>query len=334
MTNVPRVALILAGGSGERFWPLSTGDTPKQLLSLTGSGKTLLQEAVERIRPIFPEGQIYIGTGERIGPALRDAGLVPADNVLIEPAPKNTLGALCWAVSELHKRGIGEDTLMAVLTADHAIGEPERFRATVDEALRVAATTEGLITIGITPTRPEIGYGYIRCGDGTRAAGFTEKPDLATAESYAASGEYLWNSGMFFWRIDAFERELGRHCPHAASFLAGGLDFADLASEPVDRALMERSSEVHVVPGAFPWDDVGAWDALARLYPLDAAGNASVGEVAMLDCSNSIVFSDGFPIGVIGVEDLIVVATANGVLVCPKSQAQRVKEIVARMRYR
>lgn len=339
MAGPTRVAIILAGGSGERFWPLSTPDRPKQLLSLSGSGASLLQDSVDRARTLFEPGNIFIVTGERIGPAIRDAGVLPVDQVLIEPEAKNTLGAICWAVAELRKRGYSDDSLMAVLTSDHAIGGVDEFFNSVDNALTLASSMDGLVTIGIPPNRPETGFGYIQLGApvdaGFAVSRFAEKPPLDKAIEYLASGDYLWNSGMFFWRIGAFVRELSLYDREAAGVLDRlstdpGI-FSELIAAPIDRAVMEKSSRVYVVPAEFSWDDIGSWDSLGRTTASDEAGNVAIGEVVTLDSMGNIVYSDHVPVGVIGMSDIIVVATKYGVLVCPKSQAQRVREIVKRL---
>jgi mannose-1-phosphate guanylyltransferase len=328
---VSRVAVILAGGSGERFWPLSTSSRPKQLLKLANPDRTLLQEALDRAEPIFGREHTYVVTGKQIAEAIREDHGVDDEHLFVEPEAKNTLGALCWAAAQLRTRGYGEADTMAVLTADHAIGVG--FEATAHIALDLAEQSEGLVTIGIEPTRPETGYGYIHRGEGFQVRGFTEKPSIETAQRYVNSGEYLWNSGMFFWTLGAFLRELRLHAPEAAAVVDRLPDsFAELPSAPIDRALMEKSSRIFVVPGSFAWDDIGSWDSLARTNRADERGNVLIGASAEIGAANCIVYSEGIPVGLVGVEDLVVVATSNGVLVCHKSQAQRVKEIAARLR--
>lgn len=336
MLTGSNVAVILAGGVGERFWPLSTASRPKQLLNLTNPTRTLLSEAVHRAEPLFGRSRMFIATGPRIGAALAHSGLLDPEHTFIEPAPKNTLGAICWAAAQLRTRGFRDDTVMAVLTADHAIGNEEVFRDALAEAVGLARSTNGLVTIGIPPTRPETGYGYIRTGDkvegGFRIGAFVEKPNLDLAASYLAAGGYLWNSGMFFWTLGAFRSELEAHVPEAARIMASLPDdaraFERMPAAPIDRALMERSSIGYVVEGKFPWDDVGAWDALARIRNANDEGNVEEGEIASIDTTGCIFYSDGPPIGAISVSDLIVVATASGVLVCRKDQAQRVRELL------
>ncbi|MFI5385964.1 MAG: mannose-1-phosphate guanylyltransferase [Fimbriimonadales bacterium] len=337
MVEFERAAVILAGGSGERFWPLSTPERPKQLLALSGSNKTLLEEAIDRAEPVFTREHIYIATGPRIGPAVIESGLVAADHVLIEPEAKNTLGAIIWAVSELRKRGYPDHAEMAILTADHAIGPG--FQSTVEDALSLARFTEGLVTIGIRPVRPETGYGYIQLGDhyghGFKVKRFAEKPSVEAAGKYVASGDYLWNSGMFFWTIGAFLSELLAHVPDAAAILTDLAKdpsrFSELHRAPVDKALMEKSEKIYVVPAQFSWDDVGAWDSLERTNETNDEGNVLLGPVVEVDSTGCIVFSEGISVGVLGVTDLIVVATSQGVLVCHKAEAQRVREILAKL---
>ncbi|HVT13363.1 MAG TPA: sugar phosphate nucleotidyltransferase [Fimbriimonadaceae bacterium] len=333
-----RVAVIMAGGTGERFWPLSTPERPKQLLRLSDTERTLLEVARDRATPIFGIEHLYVVTGNRIGPAIEQSGLISSDHVLVEPAAKNTLGALCWAVAQLRAKGYPDDTVMAVLTADHAIGDLDVFSATVRSAMDLALETRGLVTIGIKPTRPETGYGYIHrdepVGAGYRVGRFAEKPPAATAEAYVASGEYFWNSGMFFWTLGAFLEELRLHVPEAHSVVEELAEhpgaFARLPGIAIDRALMEHSTNIYMVPGAFPWDDVGSWDSLSRTYLADPGGNILLGEAVEVDSKDCIVVSDEIPVGVLGVRDLIIVGTPNGVLVCHKSQAQRVREVLAR----
>jgi mannose-1-phosphate guanylyltransferase len=333
---MPRVAVILAGGSGERFWPASTPDKPKQLLRLFGQ-RTLLEEAVERALPVFGKDRIFVITGARIAPAIRESGSVAEGNLLVEPIAKNTLGALIWTVSQLRERGFGDETEVAVLTADHAIGDPDAFRTVVESALLLAATTNGLVTIGIEPTRPETGYGYIQRGDavgaGFKVRQFAEKPGQNVAQQYVESGDYFWNSGMFFWKLGSFVDALEKHAPAASAVLhrlsVDSSAFNELTSVAVDRAIMEKAENIFVVPARFPWDDVGSWDALARTREADSNRNVLVGESREVDSHGCIVYSEGIQVGILGVEDLIVVATENGVLVCHKSQAQRVRELLA-----
>jgi mannose-1-phosphate guanylyltransferase len=322
-----RIAVILAGGSGERFWPLSRKGRPKQLLKLTNPDETLLEEAVKRIKPLVGHDQVYIA------------------------AKRDTLGALAWvAASLLAAHPDGMPITLAILTADHKIGDAQLFRDTVQRALDLAESTNGLVTIGIAPTRPETGYGYVELDrmhpvgdDAFRAKSFREKPDQESAEGYLLSGDFLWNSGMFFWRLDAFMRELRAANPEVATTVDGMREalragdtakaeelFGAIQGKSIDYALMEKASEVYIVRGAFNWDDVGAWDALIRSMPTDTDSNVVQGQVMLLDTEGSVVYNDqpGLTVATLGVKDLIVVVTHDAVLVCSKDQAQRVREIV------
>ncbi len=349
-------AIIMAGGSGERFWPVSRRHRPKQLLKLTHPDETLLEEAVNRIAPLIPRERVLIATGLHLLGPIQEANLVPSDSVIAEPAKRNTLGCLAWAAAHLSAKHSGEEAnvAMAVLTADHKIAEAPLFRDTVAVALETAHRTGGLVTIGIKPTRPETGYGYVEVGDAIRseapsvyrAERFREKPDLETALHYVESGNYLWNSGMFFWTLRGFLSEMSHANPEVyatilqmARQMAAGDDvgakttFDTLPNESIDYALLEKASQVYTVAGEFPWDDVGAWDALERSLPCDDSANVVQGQAMVVDSEGLIVFNDEPDVLVtaIGVQDLVVVVTKGAVMVCPKSQAQRVKELLQKL---
>ena len=349
-------AIIMAGGSGERFWPVSRRQRPKQLLKLTHPDETLLEEAVNRIAPLISRDRVLIATGAHLLGPIQEAQLVPAESVIAEPAKRNTLGCLAWAAAHLLAMhpGAEADIAMAVLTADHKIGEAQLFRDTVAVALETAYKTGGLVTIGIKPTRPDTGYGYVEVGDAIRseapsvhrAERFREKPDLETAVHYVESGNYLWNSGMFFWTLRGFLSEMSHADPEVyatilqiAREMASGdqpraaATFETLPNESIDYALLEKASQVYTVAGEFPWDDVGAWDALERSLPCDDATNVIQGHTLVVDSEGLIVFNDDPEVLVtaIGVQDLIVVVTNGAVMVCPKSEAQRVKELLQKL---
>ncbi|HZR82060.1 MAG TPA: sugar phosphate nucleotidyltransferase [Candidatus Binatia bacterium] len=386
-----RFAVIMAGGAGERFWPVSRRLRPKQLLRLTDPERSMIAEAIDRIAPLIPRENVLVATSEALGGAIAAAVPdLPRDNLIAEPAKRNT--AACLALAAAHvaeRRGPIDDVSIAVLTADHRIGEPERFRATVDAALSFAEGNDVLVTIGVMPTRPETGYGYIEVAADAEAAGatgergegsewapehpvptspafgidpddlrvlpvarFREKPDAATAAEWARSGRHYWNSGMFFWRATSFLEGLARHMPELAratdgmraALRAGDARPSDLraifealADVPIDVGLMERATNVHVVPATFPWDDVGAWDALARSRPADRDGNVVEGDAVLLGARDCVVYNDGgeeMAVAAIGVEGLIVVTTPDGVLVCSKERAQDVRRAVAEIRAR
>ncbi|OPZ26889.1 MAG: Mannose-1-phosphate guanylyltransferase RfbM [Lentisphaerae bacterium ADurb.BinA184] len=360
-----RVALIMAGGSGDRFWPLSRPDKPKQLLCLTDPRRSLLQVAVERLLPIFPAERIYVVTSRALEPPLREAlPAIPGANVIAEPARRNTAGCLCYAAAVLKHRLGGERVTMAVVTADHRVGDEARFRQTLSGALAVAEGSGALVTLGVRPTHADAGFGYIEpetlpCHVAGETPGpavfpvtrFIEKPDAATARRLIADGRHLWNSGMFFWELAAFLRELRSAQPAMADAVdamvagLGGGDaaaveaaFARLPDLSIDHALMERSRRVLVMPADFDWEDVGSWDALERVWPRDAAGNVSLGDPVLVDCRDSIVVNEpgapALPVSVVGMRGVIVVCSREGVLVVPKDRAQDVRQAVAELRRR
>ncbi|MEQ8767682.1 MAG: sugar phosphate nucleotidyltransferase [Planctomycetota bacterium] len=358
-----RVVIIMAGGAGERFWPASRRSRPKQLLRLTDPKRTLIAEAVERISPLIPPADVYIATNRALQQPIRLAlPNVPPENVLAEPARRNTAGCLTFAASCLAARFDDPASVSAaVLTADHAIGDEVRFRELVDLALERAEESPELVTIGIAPTRPETGYGYIEvagdeapsAGRAGRVAAFHEKPDRETAERFVASG-HLWNSGMFFFRLNTFLAALEEHLPFHAEGCRALQEiwrrspdesrgdellttFEALPSVSIDVGVFEKARNVSVVPADFPWDDVGAWDALARVRPRDTAGNVIDGEPIVLDSEGCIVYDDAKGarlIAVLGCDDLVVVSTDDAILVCPKSRAQDVRRIVSALKER
>ncbi|MEN6625707.1 MAG: sugar phosphate nucleotidyltransferase [Candidatus Sumerlaeia bacterium] len=365
MSSFKRIAVIMAGGTGERFWPLSRAARPKQLLKLTRPDLSLLEEAIERIAPLVGYENILIATSATVAEPIKKAlagSRISAGNVIVEPAKRNTAGALAWVAANALARWGAEGVSMAVLTADHAIGEPELFRKTVDAALDAAEREGALVTLGINPTRAETGYGYIEIKDAdreigvpgisiSRVAAFREKPDRASAEQFVAAGRFFWNSGMFFWRLDSFLDELTAASPAhgaAAAAMAEALRAGDapraaaifnaLNDISIDYALMEKARHVLMARADFPWDDVGAWDALARSFPADAAKNVTIGDPILIDTRNSIVYNEPgaekMAVAAVGVDNLIVVVSADGVVVIPRDRAQDVKKIVAELKLR
>ncbi len=367
--DVLRVCVIMAGGAGERFWPVSRRLRPKQLLNLTSPDHTLLEESIDRILPLIPPERIWIATARSLVEPIRQARTgVPDRNVIGEPCKRNTAGCLAYAAACLLARypdRVPEGLSMAVLTADHRIDPAQQFRRTVEAALEAAERDGALVTIGVVPTRAETGFGYIEVPqDAAPLAGparglppvypvarFREKPDPATAEEYVRAGRFLWNSGMFFWRLDRFMAELGAASPaHAEAIpvMVGALKaddepaaeqvFERLPDISVDFALMEKAERVATARAEFHWDDVGAWDALNRGWPRDAAGNVTRGDPVLVDAHNCIVYNDPgaarTAVAAIGVEDLIIVVTNDGVLVTPKGRAQDVKQAVAELKAR
>ena len=339
--NFRRVAVVMAGGSGERFWPLSTPEKPKQLLHLSRPDQTLLHESIERIAPVCDEA-VRVATSASLQSAVREAAYVPDEFVYGEPLRRNTLGGLVWAAANLiAEHDDWENITMAAVTADHLIGEPEVFRIAVKTALNLAEQTQGLVTLGVKPTRAETGYGYIqRSHEGTKALAFKEKPSKETAEEYVAQGDYYWNSGMFFWTLGAFAQELAAAQPEvnlcgiANAIKSGDVEgatelFAQLPNLSIDFALLEKSDKVHVVPAEFPWDDIGSWDSIERSFDQNEHGNTVIGDAILHDVTDSIVYNHApeVTVGVLGLTGIVVVVTDGAVLVTNKDSAQKVKEI-------
>ena len=360
-----RIGVIMAGGTGERFWPVSRPDRPKQLLPLGPSSRTLLEDTVYRLGGLIERERLTVVTSRELREPIITSG-IPLDEhqVLAEPMKRNTMGAVAWVTA--HVLGTmalsPEETTLAIIPADQYVGDIETFRADLRTALAAAEQLDALVTIGITPTRPETGYGYIEVEETPvdapgipgaaqrlrRVERFREKPNTETAEEFVASGRFLWNGGMFLWRISTFLRELEHADPEIveligrmASALADGDAaeaerlFGDLPNLSVDYALMEHARRVLVVRAGFPWDDVGAWDAWRRVIDCDEGGNATHGRPLLIDCENCSVYNepgqDDLFVAVVGMNDVIVAVTHDGLLVAPLERAQQVREVVRRL---
>lgn len=351
-------AVVLAGGYGERFWPASTAAKPKQLLSLLGD-RTMLEMAVDRLDGLIPVERVLVLTSEDLVAPTRAAtpGL-PEANVIGEPMRRDTAAAVALAAAVVKARD--PHGVFCIVTADHVMGDLDLFRSTLAAGLELAASEDVLITIGITPRHPATGYGYIRAVDAFGPQGaiefrsvdrFVEKPDRTTAESYVASGEYSWNSGMFIWSVASVQKAFAANRPELSEFIdalvpsVDGPDFAEALAtgfEPlekisIDYALMERADNIVMAVGTFAWDDVGSWPAVGDHLDDDGAGNAVRGELETVDASNNIVVSegtgaDGRVTALIGVSDLIVVHTDTATLIVPKDRAEDVKKLVSRLR--
>jgi len=343
MSKSQAFALILAGGGGTRLWPASRRGRPKQLLTL-GGAESLIAATFARVSGVLGRERTLIVTAADQAAEIRRAlpGL-PPENLVSEPAARNTgpavgLGALVAA------RRAGEDVRLAVIPSDAFIADEAEYGRVLKVALDEAA--EAIVTVGIKPIRPETGYGYLERGAPVRdgvfeVARFVEKPDAPTAARYLASGDYLWNSGMFFFTARRLLAETRVHLPELAAILAeiqGSLDPAATAEArypaapkiSIDYGIMEKAQGIRVVPGDFGWNDVGSWSALADIRPQDAAGNVALGDVVLREVSGSVVVSEpGAPlVGVVGARDLVVVATRDAVLVVEKDRAQEVRAIV------
>jgi mannose-1-phosphate guanylyltransferase len=330
-----RWAVLLAGGSGTRFWPLSTPETPKQLLPLSGAGSPA-EEAVERLTGLIPRDRVLVVAGETLAPRLRTVLNLPAESFLIEPRAASTAPALIWATWEARRRDPDAEVLS--LHADWAIGDPAAFRRTADAALTAARTHDRLVTVGVVPSRPETGYGYIVPGaplDGVArtVARFSEKPNAATALDLMAAGA-LWNSGLFAWTAQRLLSEVAQHTPEVAAALpkleAGDVAgfFRAVTPISIDVGLLERSAAVAVLAGAFAWDDVGTWQALARVRPKDPSGNVVVGRAVVRNSHDCIVWSERDPVVLCGVKDLVVVQANGRILVMPTERAADMKQLL------
>ncbi len=345
--------LILAGGVGSRMWPRSRQAVPKQFLDITG-GETMIQTTVRRVLPIVPAEHIFVATGERYVALVREQlPMLPAENVIAEISGKNTAPAI--GLGALHIARQNPRATMAVLTADHLIPQEVVFRTALQAAAEVAETGK-LVTLGITPTGPETGYGYIHRGDAVGEFGgqtvfrvnqFLEKPDRATAQKFFDSGEYYWNSGMFIWKIEVLFDQLRRHMPQ----LMTGLDalngalfdgdgsaqvaaiWNDIEAQSIDVGLMEKAADVAVVPLDAGWNDVGSWAALYDELATSAGENVRVNaEHLSVDSRGLLIQGGGKLVATIGVEDLVIVETDDALLVCARDRAQDVKKIVEQLK--
>ena len=313
----------------------------------------MLQETVERVRSLIPPDHIYVATGADYADIVAEQlPEVPRDQILVEPSGRST--APCIGLAALHLRRRDPDAVMAVLSADHQIEQAEQFRAALATADGVAQQGY-LVTLGIPPTMPSTGYGYIRRGDLLSQAGdqhvfrveaFVEKPDAERARSYIDSGFYYWNAGIFIWRADRVLEELAAHRPQVFESLAqidGALGTPEeqavlaavwpgIENVAIDVAVMEQTTRAAVIPADLGWSDVGDWAALADTLPRDQHGNAVVGSYVGLDTFNSLIYGNGRVVATIGVEDLLIVDTHDVLLICPRDRAQDVKAMVARVR--
>lgn len=345
-----RTALIMAGGRGERFWPKSRIDLPKQFLSLTDDGKTMIQLTVERILPIVDMEDIFIVTNKKYKALVQaQLPLLPAENILCEPVGRNT--APCIGLGAIYIQKKYEDATMIVLPSDHFIKSQKMFLDTLTDAADIACTGKNLVTLGITPNYPETGYGYIKYDvsnpfkHGFCVDKFVEKPNLETAQEYLASGDYLWNSGMFIWnlsvileKIEQFIPDTYAHLMHIQKYIGTDQEtevlseyFARCKSESIDYAIMEHSSDIYTVPGNFGWDDVGSWLALERYNSPDAGQNIKTGNVITLDTSNCIIEGNTRMIATIGLENLIIVDTDDALLICTKDKCSQIKELIGQI---
>ncbi|HEU4747663.1 MAG TPA: sugar phosphate nucleotidyltransferase [Gemmatimonadaceae bacterium] len=333
-----RWAVVLAGGVGSRFWPLSTPARPKQLLPLV-TDRPLLRDSFDRLTPIVDPKNILVLTNAGLDQAL--AALLPElpkENFVVEPKPAGTAAALAWAALEIERRD-GPAATMICIHADWSIEDEDRFRATLVRAEEVAVETETLVTVGIVPTRPDPGFGYIqpvpgKSGEPAKVKRFVEKPDRVAAARMAEEG-FLWNSGIFVWRVETFLAEARTHAKELSRAFAGsaGRDAATFfgsldTAVSVDVAVLERSARVTVVPGKFGWDDIGTWAALRRVRPQDDSGNVTNGDVYVRDGTDNVVHAEAGTVVVYGVDNLVVVSRDGLTLVTTTEKATDLKGLL------
>ncbi len=359
-----RYAVILAGGRGERFWPLSREHRPKQFLRLLGE-RSFLQQAVDRVRPLVPARNLLVITGgEQLAEVRRQLPDLPRENLIAEPVGRDTCAAVTLGAAVVGARDT--TAVLAMLPADHVIPETRKFQQALADAFDLAGRGQVIVTLGIRPTEPAIGYGYIRLGTELpppagvkryrtrffKAEQFKEKPDLATALEYVNSGQYRWNAGMFVWSFVTLTNGLELHQPAmraacqrwfdaaakspAALARALARDYPDLRRISIDYALLEKAHNVVCADCDFAWDDLGAWPALARHLPSDSEGNVAVGELAHVDAARNLVYdarspARRTPVTLVGVREAIVVLTDDAVLVANKNQAQKIRELVRKL---
>lgn len=350
------LTLIMAGGVGERFWPQSRRKHPKQLLDLTGKG-SMIRLTVDRLEGLSKPDEIFIVTNVEQQDAILDevSGIIPEENIIGEPVGRNTAPCIGLAALLLPKRH--GDQPMLVLPADHLVEPVERFHSLVKSAAAYVAENGGLLTFGIKPTRPETGYGYIHTaeevfsdGDARvfRARAFLEKPTAEKARAFLEDEGYYWNSGMFMWMTNSIMDEISTHIPELFSVLSQiGTEigtrplpkvlkdlYAQAPSISIDYGVMEKSADVFVMRADFHWNDVGSWESLRDLQSADADGNVSIGAHVFIDAANNTVVSADRMVGLLGVDDIVVVDGGDTLLVCKRDRAQEVKKIVKTLRDR
>lgn len=344
-------AVIIAGGSGERFWPLSTQSRPKQFVSLF-EGKPLIRHAVDRLAGLIPPERILIVTSGALADlSAETCDILPRENIIGEPCRRDTAAACALATGLVAARD--KDGVLAILTADQLMGNVGSFRKILTDSFAAAAKSDCIVTIGVTPDYPATGFGYIEAGDdidfGTetkfrKAKRFVEKPDSATAEKYLQSGNFSWNSGMFIWHVNTMSKAVRSLVPELSPLLTIPSEYSSyeelnsklsevypgLKKISVDYAVMEHFQNIVTASGSFGWDDVGSWPSIGKHFSPDQDGNIKIGAVASFDSSRNIIVNEGNGglVALVGCDDLVVVQTGNATLVCPKSRAQDIKKLV------
>lgn len=342
MKTAGMFSVILAGGSGVRFWPLSREQWPKQFLKMTGK-KSLIAETFDRAKKIAGAGRVYVVANAELLEKIRLELLPESIHAVTEPLPKNTAPALALAAKKIAERS--PEAIMVALPSDHVILDHAHFLKNI-RAAAALANRGYLVTLGMKPTRPETGFGYIKAGQklaggGFRVARFTEKPSLENARRFLKAGTYFWNSGMFVWKARVFLEEVKKYMPDLHAVVESGsradperwgAAFERLKSISVDYAILEKSRHVAAVPCSFRWSDVGSWSALDEFLKKDGDGNVFQGNVLAADCKNSIIFTHDNLVAALGLENMVVVDTEDAVLAMPKDRAQDVRKIVEVLR--
>ncbi len=341
-------ALIMAGGKGERFWPKSRKAFPKQFLSLTNDGKTMIQHTVERILPIVDMKDIFIATNKEYKEIVKtQLPEIPEENILCEPVGKNTAPCIGLAAAHIGKKY--EDAIMIVLPSDHLIKFTDMFVNTLKAGCEIAENDENLVTVGIMPSYPETGYGYIKfipnkdnSKEAYKVEKFVEKPKPEIAKEYVSCGEYLWNSGMFIWKISTILKKFEEFLPDTFNGILkikdsiGKDDYKEVLerefnlfnSESIDYGIMEKASNIYILPGAFGWDDVGSWLAIERINKTNEFGNMVSGNVINVNTKNSIIVGTDKLIATVGLEDIVIVDTEDATLICDKNSTQDIKKVL------
>ncbi|MCR5107095.1 MAG: NTP transferase domain-containing protein [Lachnospiraceae bacterium] len=348
-----KTALIMAGGRGERFWPRSRKNMPKQFLSLTDEGKTMIQLTIERLLPIVDVKDIFIATNKDYLALMKEQlPDIPEENIICEPIGRNTAPCIALAAAHISKKY--DDAIMMVLPSDHLVKYSSMFQTTLRDACDVAMEGDNLVTIGITPDYPETGYGYIKFvneysegnGRAFKVDSFVEKPDLEKAKEYIASDEYLWNSGMFMWKISTILQKIEAFMPDVyegimeirnalgTSMQEDVLEriFPKFPSISIDYGIMEKAKNIYTIPGTFGWDDVGSWLALERIKRSNEYGNIVDGNIVTINTKNCIIQGTGKLIATVGLDDLIIVDTEDATLICDKDQTYDIKKVLENLK--
>ncbi len=349
-------AIVMAGGVGARFWPYGTQKLPKQFLPVANSSDTMLQMTIKRIQDFIPYEQIFISTNEQyINDVKKQVPKIPQNNIIGEPVGRNT--APCVGLASIILKQFDETAKMLVVPADHLIENHDEFRKTILGGLQFVEENDAIVTLGINPTHPETGYGYIQFVDdsyltveannsGTvnvyKVKTFAEKPTIDIAQEFLKSGDFLWNSGIFIFRADVILKEIKKSLPdlyHELSKIEKDIHtnkfhstldkvFREIKGISIDYGVMEKANNVYVIKGSFSWSDLGSWDEVYRIKTKDKSGNVIMGDSLIKDSKNNLILSQKGFVGVIGIEDLIVINSKDGLLICKRGRSQEVKEVL------